>query len=128
MAKKLTKKQILENVKVFTKHVKKWSEYFGLVNWEIVIFGDDMPDSRGCANYIIGGKVVSIFYDIGWLEHPETTVFDLSKTAFHECGEIYMSKIRTILKRDSGEAVADELTHHVIRLLENKCHTPSWEK
>lgn len=107
-------------VKYFDTQLKRWAKYFGLVNWEIYSRPEkDMDDDAARIDVETVAKMCKVEYCKEWIESRGKK--EISKLAFHEMAELYLHKIFTFIEKHSNIDEAQETTHHVINLLENKC-------
>lgn len=112
---KLTKKQ---KILIFKKAVRKWSEYFGLHDWEVFI-KPLKTESRAECHWDYNGRIATIFFGEKWIS-SDITEAEIDRVAFHEVAELFCYFLMDAIRDSRGSFHAQECTHRVIRFLENK--------
>ena len=106
-----------KDLKVYEKEVFFWQEYFGLLDWEIVIDHKPIEDARGRMEAAITGKIATIFLSDTW--HTKPTLIQIKQTAFHEICELLLCNLGYYAGEVASKGVVEEQTHYIIRTLEN---------
>lgn len=109
-----------ENIIYFKKEVDKYISYFGIFDWETEISEQENKDARATTFYSTCGRIATIYYSEDWISNKKTSKHEISRTAFHECAELFLSKLRDMAEIRGDEDNADEQIHRVIRFMENK--------
>lgn len=109
-----------KKIEMFERATKFFSEYFGLQDWEIVIESQAKDDVRASCYHDVVGRVATICWSASFICDESTSDYDICKTAFHEILELYLAKMYEDIKTLKGSEYAQEQTHIVIRMLENK--------
>jgi len=109
---KTTKKDF----EIFKKEFLKWFNVFGLKDWKIYFFHDQI-DETSYANitYNVAGRVATVRFN---LEH-NGRYNNIKETAFHEVCELLLGKLVAVAEyRYVTENEITEATHDIIRRLE----------
>lgn len=120
--KKLT---IKEKSKLFEDYIKKYMDYFGMVDYQINF---DSVDDTGCRakcqwHYMSGSQMFTFCWSTNWLKDKKTDEKDIKRTAFHEVLEAMFSKLRDYSENIDKVVTEREIDceiHRVIRTMENK--------
>lgn len=105
----------------FRSEFIKWAKLLGLVSWEFCFFNGMLEDKDAQA-FIIDyqeDRLAKVYYSSSWSIEP--TLKDISKVAFHEACEVFLSDIESLLdpeNKDEEEEIRREI-HKIIRTLEN---------
>lgn len=121
MTKKKDKNKRIDH---FTNCVYDYVERFGLKDYELHVFVDDLEDNRGLCKYEVHGRISSISVDYEFLFDDETTLDDIRKVAFHEVCELLLGDFGKDMARMYSDEYIDIVTHRVIRRLENFVFAP----
>lgn len=107
------------NSAVFEEAVRLYQHRLGLMEWELFVIVDEMDDYRGTCSWQTTAKMAHITIDSEFLVDEGTTDDDLRKVAFHEICELLLGEFDDNLKRFYSEEFIEDMTHRVIRRLEN---------
>ena len=111
---KTTKKDFAE----FKHECLKWIEYFGLIDWEVIIeHSSEVEDTRGSCHWHETGRTATIVLERTWKHLPEKN--EIKKVAFHEVCELMLARARNMSAIYCSQSIIDEVMHEVIRRLEN---------
>ena len=119
--KKMPYKTTKKDFEEFTAEAQKWSNYFGMSDWEIIYLHDDQQgvgDNRASCYVDYNGKIASIYLACEWNIPPYKGV--IKKVAFHEIVEVLISPLRVMAQ--SRYVTSDEIdvaNHYIVRILEN---------
>ena len=113
MTHKLTEKQF----KSFESEVEYWLEYFGILDWQVLVLFEKIDDARGDCTFNIPGKIATIRLSKEWNYPPKG--FDVEKCAFHEVCELLLCQLTVFSNFFIKDSIVEEQTHYIIRTLEN---------
>jgi len=105
---------------IFKKECRRWIEYFGLIDWRVVIVHEELDEKEDAWGRCIGsreGKIATIILnkDGGPAEDKH-----IKLTAFHEVVELLLMEMHSmILDRSIDRFDVDRVVHTVVRTLEN---------
>jgi hypothetical protein len=120
-------KPIPANLSHFRNCVNRYKDLLNLNHWQIIVVVVDWADGQFRAKTIphdidCGAQQVRLCINDEWLYHPETSLFEIERTAFHECCEILFYKLVWFARNPelykSDREIITEL-HSIIRTLEN---------
>ena len=110
---------------IFKEEFSYWVEIFGLKGWELKFWLTEVDDcSRAQCHTDQTGRVIIAVLGKTW-QATEPTEYEIRRSAFHECTELFLAKINDISRARTITAPAiEEEIHNIIRTLENIL----WEK
>lgn len=110
---------------VFKEEFEYWVEVYGLRGWEITYWLTEVDDqARAQCHSDQTGRVIVAVLGKTW-QATEPTEYEIRRSAFHECSELFLAKINDIARSRTVTAPAiEEEIHNIIRTLENIM----WEK
>ena len=113
---KTTKKDF----RLFKKECRKWIDYFGLKQWEVLYFHEKCGGRSGFYTNISGG-LCSIILNARFKNVYKITKKDIRIIAFHEVVEgLLFAETRSLLFESGySRTKIDEVIHPIIRTLEN---------
>lgn len=102
----------------FKKEFMLWVDIFGLRGWRINFVFEELDSAYAYCKTNIVGRAATI--SLGkTLSQYDFDHFDLKRTAFHECGELLLSRIRALANyRNTTEDEISEEIHNLIRIME----------
>ena len=106
-----------KNKNIFETFVKEYQVKLNIQDYEICIREADLDTARASVVVDIQGRIVGMEVDRDFFK--KAGIFDLKKTAFHECCEILLAEIDADLSRFYSQDYVDEKRHKIIRVLEN---------
>lgn len=104
----------------FKEQVYRWQAFFGLFDWEFYVDETEEEGLEADCRYNAINRCATIRYEKNWIQKKETDFMAISKAAFHECAEVYMSGMFIIIQEFRGYDEAQKQVHIPIRMLENK--------
>lgn len=118
--KKTTKKQF----EIFKKECKRWITFFGLTEWRIYYYHEDIGDNFGERRADISAMNASIVLNTNFPDE-EISKQDIKKTAFHEICELMLSEESACLQAILSQSEVSRINHTIIRRLENSVFKPN---
>ena len=122
---KISDKEYNRRVKLFQDSIKKYIDYFGLIDYEL--FFDEQHNIENQASVYwrsnSGDQNVTVTHTVEWLKNSETKDNEIIKCAFHEVMEILLSHLSdfgTDRERNITEREIITEVHRIIRVMENK--------
>jgi len=110
---KTTKKDF----EVFKKEAEYWLEYFHLHDWEVHFEHCDARGNRARCWSDISGRMGTLEFGTEWSKKPDK--YELQIAAFHEVCELLLSRLSTLPLNMFDSDYISEITHEIIRRLEN---------
>jgi len=122
-----------KNFEYFTKECKYWIDRFQLREWEFRFTHRNhkkLSDSLAWYEYNWEGRLAEIGLSTNW-DKTNTTIYHLSKAAFHEVCEILLANLESTARMDICPSQIHELIackHSVIRRMEWAIWEPYYAK
>lgn len=109
-----------KDFEIFKAECVKWIGIFGLVDWEIEFYHEDL--GKGILakhDYNEVSRFGNIRFGLDWGDY-KIIPQEVRKTAFHEVSEFRLCKLRDLAKsRFIREEEIDEEIHAIVHILEN---------
>ena len=87
-------KTTAKDFKLFKQECQKWIEYFGLINWRISYFGEQLDVDYAVCSWDIEGRCASITFSKYISEDVEFP--NIKKCAFHEVCELFLADLQSL--------------------------------
>ena len=106
---------------MFKKEAKKWIQFFGMLDWEVMFeHADAGPDTNVAWHSAdIDARCLAIGLSTDWKNWP-LTIHEVKKSAFHEVIEARFSRLRDLAnRRVVAQCDINEEVHAIVQLLTN---------